>query len=155
MEFVTKGQADKGRQSGPDKPLVHSLYIINKSGGLIYQKNFVEGVSIAEDPVRLGGLLYGMHTFTSKLSPVPDCTGLEVLETDTFRLHCFQTLTGTKFFMTADAKRTNVDKVLQSIYVLYTDYVLKNPFYEFKREQPIRCAKFDYHLDELIRTQNA
>jgi len=39
------------------------------------------------------------------------------------------------------------------VYELYTDYVLKNPFYEV--EQPIRCEKFDLHLNELMRQRNA
>jgi hypothetical protein len=37
------------------------------------------------------------HSFNSiakDLSPVTDCQGIEVLETETFKLHCFQTLTG-------------------------------------------------------------
>lgn len=38
------------------------------------------------------------------------------------------------------------------VYELYSDYVLKNPFYEF--EQPIRCEKFDTFMNELMRAKN-
>lgn len=38
---------------------------------------------------------YSVHAITSKISPVPGSSGIEMLETDTFRIHCFQTLTGT------------------------------------------------------------
>lgn len=33
----------------------------------------------------------------SQLSPEQGSSGIEMLETDTFKLHCFQTLTGTRF----------------------------------------------------------
>lgn len=39
------------------------------------------------------------------------------------------------------------------IYDLYSDYVLKNPFYEV--EMPIKCELFDQHLLELVRTTHA
>lgn len=43
--------------------------------------------------------------------------------------------------------------VAHRIYDLYTDYVLKNPFYEV--EMPIKCELFDQHLLELVRTTHA
>ena len=53
---------------------------------------------------------------------------------------------GIKFFVTADSKAPQVDKFLQRVYELYSDYVLKNPFYEV--DMPIRCELFDLHLQE-------
>ena len=38
--------------------------------------------------------------------------------------------------------------VLCRIYDLYTDYVLKNPFYEV--EMPVRCELFDTNLFQVI-----
>lgn len=51
--------------------------------------------------------------------------GIEVLETDTFRLQCFQTPTGLKFFLTAALGTLELDSVLHTVYELYVDYVLK------------------------------
>lgn len=31
-----------------------------------------------------------MHAIASQLSPMPNCTGIELLEADSFNLHCFQ-----------------------------------------------------------------
>jgi hypothetical protein len=89
---------------------------------------------------------------------------------------------GTKFLMVADPKHSQMAKVLEQVraisslfglmfipsycgrlsfyvcatfvqvYELYSDYVLKNPFYEF--EQPIRCEKFDTFMNELMRAKN-
>lgn len=58
------------------------------------------------------------------MAPVPS-SGIEKLETDTFKLQSFQTLTGVKFVITAEAGTPDLGGVLQEIYELYTDYVLK------------------------------
>lgn len=42
-----------------------------------------------------------------------------------------------------------MEALLKVIYELYTDYVLKNPFYEM--EMPIRCELFDLNLSQVIQ----
>ena len=68
-----------------------------------------------------------------------------------FRLQCFQTLTGLKFLLIASPNFSapTLDKILQSVYLTYCDYVLKNPFYEL--EMPIRLELFDTHMNRLIQ----
>jgi hypothetical protein len=162
-----------------------------------------------------------MHAISSQLSPVGGCTGIELLEADTFDLHCFQSLTGrflsnenpsgglsfilavfflgnhktslkqkcifwfpdfwdallitptilglgfpndvnedllvcvclcatgTKIFVTTESGTPGMENMLRLIYELYTDYVLKNPFYEV--EMPIRCELWDLNLAQLVR----
>lgn len=60
----------------------------------------------------------------TQVAPVPS-SGIEKLETDTFKLQSFQTLTGVKFVITAEAGTPDLGAVLHEIYELYTDYVLK------------------------------
>lgn len=43
----------------------------------------------------------------------------------------------------------HMEVLLKQIYELYTDYVLKNPFYEM--EMPIRCELFDLNLSLAIQ----
>jgi hypothetical protein len=107
-------------------------------------------------PLRLPLIRYRVHAITAQISPVPNSSGIEVLETDAFRLQCFQTLTGnslpaclvliqgTKFLLITEPRQANVDAVLRRIYELYSDYVMKNPFYQL--EMPIRCEEFDRNL---------
>lgn len=45
-------------------------------------------------------------------------------------------LTGIKFIIIADTKQQKVEELLGKIYELYSDYVLKNPFYSL--DMPIR-----------------
>ena len=74
---------------------------------------------------------------------------IELLEADTFDLHCYQTPTGTKFFSVVSPGTQGVPAFLKTVYELYADYALKNPFYEV--EMPIRCNLFDEHLASAVQ----
>jgi len=54
---------------------------------------------------------------------------------------CFQTPTGSKFLLFTEPAHSNTDVILRKCYELYSDYVMKNPFYSL--EMPIRCEKFE------------
>lgn len=136
-------------------PSIYSLMIINKSGGLIYQKNFADGSPrlSSNDYLRLAGTFHGLHAICGKgFSPSGEGpregAGIKTLEAKDFKLECFQTLTETKFVMTGAPTNMTMDKMLLQVYSLYTDYVLKNAFYEM--EMPIRCGKFDVALEKLV-----
>lgn len=113
--------------------------------------------------------VYGrVHAITSRLNPVKlpppplaanglpsrrePASGLEVMETENFRLQCFNTMTGTKFLVFTDTTQANVDVTTRRIYELYADYVMKNPFYQL--EMPIRCEMFERKLNSYIREIN-
>ncbi|XP_065072594.1 trafficking protein particle complex subunit 4 [Ochlerotatus camptorhynchus] len=100
------------------------------------------------EKIFLASMFYPLFAIASQLSPEPKSSGIEVLEADTFRLHCFQTLTGVKFMVVAESLQAGMDVLLKRIYELYSDYVLKNPFYSL--EMPIRCELFDVNLQALL-----
>ncbi|KAF2072120.1 hypothetical protein CYY_006565 [Polysphondylium violaceum] len=129
--------------------MIYSLYILNKAGTLIYQNDYGPTEKLSHNAyIRLGSTFHSLHAIASNLSPAGSSSGIELIETETFKLQCFQTHTGTKFYIIADPNHPNLDETLQSIYELYTDYVLKNPFYEI--EMSIRCDLFDYKLQRLL-----
>ncbi|KAI0391155.1 Sybindin-like protein [Xylariaceae sp. FL0594] len=148
------------------------LIVINKAGGLIYNRTFGEGLNQlnTNDYLVLAGTFHGVHAITTRLNPLqanqrplssaaggipsrPDPpAGLEVLESENFRLQCFNTLTGTKFLLFTDTLQANVDVAMRKVYDLYADYVTKNPFYQL--EMPIRCEAFDRKLNSYIREIN-
>ncbi|XP_044493733.1 trafficking protein particle complex subunit 4 isoform X2 [Mangifera indica] len=73
---------------------IYSLYIINKSGGLIFYKDYGSaGRMDTNDSLRVASLWHSMHAISQQLSPTTGCSGIELLEADTFDLHCFQSLT--------------------------------------------------------------
>ncbi|KAL2841926.1 Longin-like domain-containing protein [Aspergillus pseudoustus] len=200
---------------------VYSLIIINKAGGLVYQREFQPGLLklSTNDYLVLAGTFHGIHAITRSITPkIPNITlpsnpsstptpssathassvstttvlspsstsastpqsstptpttnrpassshlsastssypnpslpvtGLETLETEKFRLTCFQTLTGTKFLLFTDPAMPNIDGVMKTVYELYADYVMKNPFYQM--EMPVRCEGFDRGLGGFLR----
>ncbi|KAI8622150.1 Sybindin-like protein [Chytriomyces sp. MP71] len=133
---------------------LHSLYIINKAGGLIYQKDYTEGIArlSSNEYLVLAGTFHSIHVITTKLSPVPGSSGIEVLESDLFKMFCIQTPTGTKFLLVTDPSQLNVEAIMRRIYEAYADYVMKNPFYT--PEMPIRAELFDVNLQKIINTYN-
>jgi hypothetical protein len=52
-------------------------------------------------------------------------------------------------FVTADPHTPNLRPLLQQVYVLYCDFVLKNPFHQ--ADMPIRSELFDTNLSALIQ----
>ena len=119
-------------------------------------KNALNKVSV-NDLLVLAGTFHGVHAITKSLTPsilgVPsgERTGIEVLESSTFRLNCFQTFTGTKFLLFTEPHQPNVDTIMRKVYELYADYVMKNPFYQL--EMPIRCEAFDRQLLIYMRAK--
>lgn len=102
------------------------------------------------EKIFLASMFYPLFAIASQLSPEPKSSGIEVLEADTFKLHCFQTMTGVKFMVVAEPIQTGLELLLKRIYELYADYALKNPFYSL--EQPLRCELFDQNLQQLLDT---
>ncbi|KAL4920767.1 hypothetical protein BDW62DRAFT_198652 [Aspergillus aurantiobrunneus] len=201
-------------ENGVIRP-VFSLIIINKAGGLIYQREFHPGLRklSTNDYLVLAGTFHGVHAITRSITPkIPNpsssttpststpqpppsssgttnstagtpstptqtptgtsslppsnsastsnstypnpnipISGLETLETDKFRLTCFQTLTGTKFLLFTDPLMDDIDVVMKGIYELYADYVMKNPFYQI--EMPVRCERFERGVGGYLRAR--
>ncbi|TPX17465.1 uncharacterized protein E0L32_003108 [Thyridium curvatum] len=165
------------RGSAKGEVTVFTLIIINKAGGLIYNRTFHEGglnKLSTNDYLIIAGTFHGVHAITARLNPLKSqqaaaaalapvapgmppnrpepASGLEVMETENFRLQCFNTLTGTKFLLFTDTAQANVDVTIRRVYELFTDYVMKNPFYQ--SEMPIRCDMFDRKLGSYIREIN-
>ncbi|CAG7728219.1 unnamed protein product [Allacma fusca] len=98
----------------------------------------------SNENLAVGSVFYSVFALASQLSPELHSSGIQYLETETFKLHCLQTLTGVKFFLISDPKLQGMDVVVRKIYELYSDYVLKNPFYSL--DQPIRLQPDLYLL---------
>ncbi len=103
--------------------------------------------------LRLASTFSGLALIMKQLSPVRGSSQMETLECDGFVLQSFDTLTGLKFFLTADPDSKHLDAVLKEVYTLYSDYVLKNPFYEM--DMPIQCERFDERVQKLAADFNS
>lgn len=168
---------------------IFSLYILNKAGGLVFQKDVNPGLLklSANDYLVLAGTLHSVHAIATKLKPTVCKTGhedslsinsriittgkastpnlnnlgLQHVDTDFFSLYVFQTLTGIKFvIVTSPAAKQDhlldtpvaskgelrkqyelVEEYFKQFYILYCDYVMKDPFYSI--DMPIKSALFE------------
>jgi trafficking protein particle complex subunit 4 len=130
------------------------LFIISRSGGLIYNQDLSEAAPhlTTNDWLRFGSTFHGLHAIAGQIAPIIS-GGIEKLETGTFKLQCFQSLTGVKFVLTAEANTPDMDTVLQKVYEAYADYVLKNPFYEL--DMPIRVELFSQAVNKITAQYSA
>jgi hypothetical protein len=136
------------------------LLIVNKNGSLIYDKSFSTTVKLSSNEViNIASIFYSMHAISSKLTPPGyektselklENGGIEVMEANSIRLICYQTLTKIKFIFVTDYQ-TNLEKCQENfrkIYDVYSDVVAKNPNYEL--DMPIRVNSFDEKVNEIF-----
>lgn len=114
----------------------------------------------------LAGTLHGIHAITSRLSPTGSSSGAHVIEGESFKMTIFLTATGrsirlyleslilismkgTKFVLLTSPVEPTADSVLQKVYEIYADAVMKNPFHT--PEMPIRSEVFDTRIAALIK----
>ncbi|XP_023027801.1 trafficking protein particle complex subunit 4-like protein Trs23 [Leptinotarsa decemlineata] len=136
---VTGQQMDDGQDA---------LEFLNKKENYPVVIKFGRPKMTTNEKIFLASMFYPLFAIASQLSPEPKSSGIEVLEADTFRLNCFQTLTGVKIMIVSDPSQTGVEILLKRLYEIYADYALKNPFYSL--EMPIRCELFDNNLKSLL-----
>ncbi|XP_076274692.1 trafficking protein particle complex subunit 4-like protein Trs23 [Rhynchophorus ferrugineus] len=136
---VTGRQLDDGRDV---------LDIIENKESYPLTLKFGRPKMTTNEKIFLASMFYPLFAIASQLSPEPKSSGIEFLEADTFRLHCFQTLTGVKIIVIVDRHQIGAEVFLKKVYELYADYALKNPFYSL--EMPIRCELFDTNLKAML-----
>ena len=126
------------------------LWVINKAGGLVYQRNFADGLAqlSSNDYLVLAGTLHGIHAITSRLSPVGSSSGAQVFESESFKMNIFLTATGTKFVLITSPAEMSCEQALLRVYDIYSDTVMKNPFHT--PEMPIRTEAFDTKIGALF-----
>ncbi|KAI6127738.1 TRAPP complex subunit Trs23 [Pisolithus croceorrhizus] len=130
--------------------VVFGLWVINKAGGLVYQRNFTDGLAqlTSNEYLVLAGTLHGIHAITSRLSPAGPSSGAQVIEGESFKLTILLTLTGTKFVLSTPLTEAAAESILQRVYEIYSDTVMKNPFHT--PEMPIRSDGFDSRIVALL-----
>ncbi|KLO19205.1 TRAPP complex subunit Trs23 [Schizopora paradoxa] len=135
--------------------VVFGLWVINKAGGLVYQRSFADGLSqlTANENLVLAGTLHGIHAITSRLGPTGSSSGAQVIEAETFKITILHTLTSTKFVLFTSLHDVNAEPLLQKVYEVYADAGMKNPFHA--PEMPIRSEKFDTRIQALLGSTQA
>ncbi len=113
----------------------------------------------------LAGTLHGIHAITSRLSPTGSSSGAHVISGESFKMNILLTATGTvrafpstishlmnrigtKFVLLTSLVEPTAESVLQKVYEIYADAVMKNPFHT--PEMPIRSEGFDTRITALL-----
>ncbi|KAK0211059.1 transport protein particle complex subunit [Desarmillaria ectypa] len=129
---------------------IFGLWVINKAGGLVYQRNFADGLAqlTSNEYLVLAGTLHGIHAITSRLSPMGSSSGAQVIEGESFKMTILLTATGTKFVLLTSLTELSAESILHKVHEAYADAVMKNPFHT--PEMPIRSEGFDLRIASLI-----
>ncbi|GHJ83902.1 hypothetical protein NliqN6_0304 [Naganishia liquefaciens] len=129
---------------------VYGVWVINKAGGLIFQRNYGAGIAqqSSNEYLVMAGTLHGVHAITSRIAPVPKSSGVQTIESESFKMTIHMTLTGIKFVLISSVDMANAESVLQRIYEAYADAVMKNPFYT--PEMPINATGFDAKINAIV-----
>jgi hypothetical protein len=132
-----------------------NLFIINRSGGLIYNTSLspTSPSLTTNDWLRIGSTFHSLHAIAGQA--VPNTAGVEsggisVIEAGGLTLKCLQTPTNLKFIITStQSSAGHVDSALKDVYIAYSDYALKNPFYE--GDMPVRGELFGREVERICR----
>ena len=140
--------------------MFYFLLIVNKNGSLIYDRSFSSTMKLTSNEViNIASIFYSMHAISSKLTPPGyektselklENGGIEIMEANSMRLICYQTLTKIKFIFVTD-ERESLEKCQENfrkIYDVYSVVVAKNPNYEL--DMPIRVNSFDEKVNEIF-----
>ncbi|XBW36464.1 hypothetical protein QEN19_002042 [Hanseniaspora menglaensis] len=91
-----------------------------------------------------------------RLSDYHQVSAIRHIGTEHIDIYCYQSVTGTKFigiYNHEEKMKHNIDQVtcfLMRVYALYSDIVLKNPFYSL--DMPIRNSeRFDTKIKALVK----
>ncbi|BFU20692.1 Synbindin, putative [Entamoeba histolytica HM-1:IMSS-B] len=131
---------------------IYSVIIINKTGTLQWMRDFSEKPTkrTENDPLYLASSFHGFSVVASQINPLlKESDGIQKIQTSNFSLQCLHTQTGVEFLVIASPQSAPVlGEFLSQLYILYTDYVLKNPF--IISEMIIKSKKFETKVRELV-----
>ncbi len=141
---------------------IYSFYLFNRSGVCLISRRFHQqaksSTSLAHEERLMWGILFSLKDFSNKLATKPleqlEKNPLVSFQTNEYKIHYFETLTGLRFVLCTDksitigTKEKSSTDPLQSIYRLYADILVRNPFYRVG--QVIECPVFHQKLDQFI-----
>ncbi|VDD75811.1 unnamed protein product [Mesocestoides corti] len=115
------------------------------------------------DRITVASMFQAIHYMSRVLTPIPSSaesqsasknmdlkqpSGIQTIETPECRIHCYESITGTKFLLVTDHRIPCAARdALKLVYEAYTDYVLKNPFYA--PNQPFNFEFFNTRLQTI------
>ena len=134
-----------------------SLFLVNKQGTLVYQKDVTQSNLSANDKIRMASMFYSLSAIATQTAPTEgkstqfgflQPTGILSLDANQFRLQCYPTQTGLKLFTIAPTGTRDLSDLLQQAYIAYSDFVLKDIFHDL--DMPIRSPRFESSISVIF-----
>lgn len=117
-------------------PMTDELYIVNKSGGLIYSTNQERDYNYQ---MILTSSVQSLSEITRNCLPTEGHVQTVLYQTKAFAI--FKTLSNLVFIFAGDSDMLDtIDKVYKSVYLHFCEFVLSDPFY--KLDMPVKNSKF-------------
>jgi hypothetical protein len=105
--------------------MFHNLFIVNRSGGLIYNASLSSSAPSlsVNDWLRIGSTFHSLHAIAAQAAPPtaappPPSAGITRIAAGPVTLSCLATVTGLKIVLTAEANAPAVDEALRLVYQL-------------------------------------
>jgi trafficking protein particle complex subunit 1 len=137
-----------------------NFYIFNRYGDCLYYREWDRPQNTLHDDLDeerklVFGMLFSLKDLCEKIQPVePNEMSLQVVKTNSFCLHHYESTTGLMFVLNSDCDTDSQYMRLEHIYKnIYIEYVTLNPLYHRnKRNDVIKSELFNNKLDEYLFT---
>uniref|UniRef100_A0A915MEK6 FUZ/MON1/HPS1 first Longin domain-containing protein n=1 Tax=Meloidogyne javanica TaxID=6303 RepID=A0A915MEK6_MELJA len=129
--------------------------LLRKSGTCLAYKEWCRekksGLSQEEEFKLVHGMLLSLRSFTHKLATKTGHLPLvHSYKTSSYKMNYMETATGLKMVLNADPDAVAIAELMQAIFAMFVETVLKNPFLDTSKQ--IDSELFHKRLDELVRS---
>ncbi|KAL3075748.1 hypothetical protein niasHS_012578 [Heterodera schachtii] len=133
---------------------IYNLYFFNRHGVCLAYKEWCRekksGISPDEELKLVNGMLLSLRSFSHKLATRADQMPLiSCFRTSSYKMNYMETATGLKMILNTDPDAVSIPELLQSIFCVFVETVLKNPFVDTSKR--IDSELFNKRVDELVR----
>ncbi|KAL1780516.1 trafficking protein particle complex subunit 1 [Sigmodon hispidus] len=134
---------------------VHNLYLFDWDGMCLHYSEWHHkkqaGIPKEEKYKLMYEMLFFIHSFVNKMSPLDMKDGFLSFQTSWYKLHYYETPTGIKVVMNTDVGVGPIQDVLYHIYsALYVELGVKNPLCPMG--QTVQSELFRSRLDSYVRS---
>ena len=135
---------------------VYNIYIFDRNCTCLYYHEWVRkketGISQEEEFKLMYGMIFSLKSLISRISPTSAKDEMFSYNTDKYKLHFFESLTGLKIILNTDHRVSDCRETLNHIYSkIFVEYVIKNP--EYKLGEWIDVQIFIKQLDSYIQSR--
>lgn len=135
---------------------IYNLYFFNKNGLCIAYKEWsrekLASMPQDEEFKLVYGMLHSLRAFSCKLSTKEGQQHVLNYKTSVYCMNYMETATGIKIAINTDPDADGISQLLQAIYQIYVQTVLKNPFVD--TNEKITSKMFHGKIDEIVRSHH-